>query len=105
VPRREVPREQVPHCELAVQVVARSGQSLTAQLEALVQLPPPNTQVPLLRRGQSLSWLQTWDVDCPVDPRQWPYGEQLPPRLQLALPYWHRGRELQRSLVLHESRL
>ena len=62
MPWLDVPREHTPHCESAVQVVARSPHSFTEQLAALVQLPPPNAHVPLLFSGQSESSEQLWLV-------------------------------------------
>src|SRR3569623_1290276 len=62
VPLLDVPLEQTPHWESAVQVVARSPHSLTEQLDALVQVSPPVAQVPVLFSGQSLSTEQVCEV-------------------------------------------
>jgi hypothetical protein len=96
----DVPFEQTPHCASAVQVVARSPQSFTVQLDTLVQLVPPKAQVPELLRGQSLSTEQACAVVWFELLRHSPYGGQSVPRLQAAPPYWHRGVEVQGLLGL-----
>src|SRR3569623_130109 len=81
VPLLEVPFEHTPHCESALQVVARSPHSFTAQLAALVQLPPPVAQVPLLFSGQSASTEQACDVVWVLAFCHRPYGAQVLPWL------------------------
>ncbi|MBC8131489.1 MAG: hypothetical protein H7X95_00800 [Deltaproteobacteria bacterium] len=76
---------------------------MTEQLATLVQVWPPNAQVPVRFSGQSEVAEQVCDVGWLDAFKQKPYAGQACPRLQFAFPYWQRGCEAHSLVGLHDA--